>query len=232
MPTLKTSSDRVLFQVGQIIGNCQRNEQIMEALATKGYTAEHFAEAEDLLEQAIEAKQLQSDTYGNMYSAYDTLDESRTAAQKAYGRIVRTARLAFEKDRGSLRKLGLLEKRSNSFVAWIAQATAFYKAALSDDIIRAGLNRCGATEQEIKEAQHLAETSHQDFNTHSQLATQAKQSTKQRKDIMKQIEQWRNDLRTSAKMALRGNQPLFDEIGFNTPEPEADKPASEAPPSA
>lgn len=137
MPLTHQSIDQRLNAYELALHNALDDVTLSVPLARYSYTAEKI-NAGLVICQTARQKQLdQLREYAEQYSATQAFEQAWRAADRAYLRLLKLARILFKEQHAIYLKLGLVGDRKQSFSGWLTQARQFYQNALNDAAVLA-----------------------------------------------------------------------------------------------
>lgn len=207
------SIDTLLSDAQLAIDNALNNPTILGYLSDFGYTSAKLQQGKRLYNQAAAAQLVQQSEAGEQISATSEVNSTWEKAKKTYSRLLKVARVAFKRNSGAAMQLELNGTRKKSLSGWLAQATQFYKNALSDKAVLAGLKEFGITEQKLKAG--LAEvTAVEKANLAQEKEKgEAQAATQKRDTALDALQDWLSDYLAIAKVALEDEPQLLEGLG-------------------
>ncbi|RJE73154.1 hypothetical protein BGP76_00185 [Reichenbachiella sp. MSK19-1] len=197
--------------------NALGNPSLLETLSEYGYTAEVLAVGKALYEDAKVKQEKQKKEYGEQYQATDALDAAKYAANKAYIKQVKLARIVLKDNRGALEALDISGRRKQTYSGWLSQASVFYTNALADATVLAELSKLSITEAVLTASKEAV------ADVADKLAVQLKEkgdaqaATEVRDRAVEELEDWMGDFIGIARVALQDEPQMLEMLGIVEP---------------
>ena len=207
------SIDTLLSDAQLAIDNALNNPTILRYLADFGYTSAKVQQGKKLYNIAAAAQLVQQTEAGGQVSATTIMNEAWEDAKKTYSRMVKVARVAFKRNSGVAVQLDLNGTRKKSLSGWMAQANQFYKNALGDKAILAGLKEFGITEQKLKAGLAELAVVEQTNLVQEKEKGEAQAATQTRDAALDELQDWLSDYLAIAKVALEEDPQLLEGLG-------------------
>ena len=125
MANLKGSLSEFLSGSHILIENARDVPELSGVLQGFGYTAERWAEGSHLLTATETLVQKQLKEYGESYEATEALNKAWDAANAAYIKTLKIARVVFGEEVMPAAALKLYGPRKQTAAGWMEQASAF-----------------------------------------------------------------------------------------------------------
>jgi hypothetical protein len=214
MSNLRNTLGDFLQEARVLIGNSQTLPGIADTLAEFGYTKERFAEGQSLL-QTTEALVLkQKKEYGEQYEATAAAQAAWTAADTAYGKTVKIARLVFADDVQATTALKLSGSRKATLAGWMDQAVFFYGNLTAQPRLVAALGKFGYTPAKLAAEKALVDALQLKVQAQAKETGEAQQATVERDVSIRALDSWIGELRTVLKVALADDPQKLESVGI------------------
>lgn len=214
MANLRNPLGDFLQEARILIGNSQSLERITGALGEFGYTPDRLAEGQNLLQQAEALTLAQRKEYGEQYEATQATQQAWDAADQAYQKTLRVARMVFAEDVHALASLKLTGPRQRSLAGWLDQAGFFYGNLLANPAQTTALGRFGYTPAKLAREKALVDSVVTQAQAQAKETGEAQQSTVARDEALKALDKWVGELRTVLKVALRDDPEALESVGI------------------
>lgn len=196
------------------IENALNNETILTALSEWGYPREKLEVGKTLYETAASAQRQQKKEYGEQVGATDTLDRTRTTAQKTYARLTKVARAVLSDNPGALRELDLNGRRKQSLAGWLAQADQFYQQTLANPAILEALGEYGVTTAKLEAGRAQLEAIRAAKTVQEMEKGEAQRATQVRDTALEELNIWLDRYLQIARVALEDDPQLLEALGI------------------
>ncbi len=214
MSNLRNTLGDFLQDARVLIGNSQTLPGISTALAEFGYTADRLAEGQALLQAAEDLVLKQKKEYGEQYEATAAAQTAWEAADSAYSKTLKIARLAFADDVQAITALKLSGARKASLAGWLDQATFFYGNLASQPRLVATLGRFGYTAAKLAAEKALVDTLQTKVQAQAKESGEAQKATEERDAAIKKLDAWVGELRIVLKVALADDLQTLEAVGI------------------
>ena len=211
---LDRSIDNLLSDAQLAIDNALNNPKVLGYLSDFGYTSARIQQGKKLYNIAAAAQLSQTTEAGEQISTTATLNEAWEAAKKTYIRFVKVARVAFKSDSGVSTQLGLNGSRKRTLSGWLAQATQFYKNAISNKEILKELAAFGITTQKLNAGLKQVKAIEAANLTQEKEKGEAQAATQKRDAALDELQDWLSDYLAIAKVALEEEPQLLEGMGI------------------
>lgn len=201
-----------LTSVELALTNARAHPDIAAALAAVGYDAAVIGQGEALLQTARGLYETQVREYGEQYAATAAFKQALEAADAVYNTHRRLAQLAFKNDLVRRKTLALDERRGRTVTRWLNQATRFYTAILSDDAGVAALGRFNLSRPALEAAHAQVQQVAALKAAQEREKAEAQQATKRRDAAIDALDDWFDDFREVARIALAANPQLLEAL--------------------
>lgn len=191
--------------------NAKNTSAIAKRMATFGFNGNKMLKGIAMLDDVLEAQSQKDTQYGAQKSATDALNTEWYTFKKTYNEHVALARIAYREDSGAYSTLNLDETRQATMGAWLTQATSFYQqlTAYAD-----GMARFGVSAEDIQTAQAQIQALKNLRDTQLQRKGAAQDATDQRNQAMEALDEWMNEFRQIARIAMKDNPQLLETLGI------------------
>lgn len=215
MATKPTQSIEELLEEARIaITNALENEEIAAELAEVGYTPEVIQGGQALYNTAFQLFEEQKREYAEQYDTTDELDAAKEEANKVYKKYRKMAKVALKKAPAKMNKVDILERVKTTFPEWLGQVKRFYENALSDEEIQTQLARFAITVEKLQAGKALIDNVEQLKAQQERDKSQAQDATHQRDQAIEEMEDWKADFFTIARIALEDKPQLLEMLGI------------------
>jgi hypothetical protein len=212
----QTIADRL--QVVQVaLDNTQADPQLQAAFAAYGYDTERLNVGRQLYTAAVQLQQQQHAKRGDQIGATEQAKVVVDAANEAYMRFVKVARVALKNQRGALVSLDLVGDRKHTLAGWVGQAKQFYTTALANEAILAQLAEYGITAAKLRDGQEqlaAAEAANVEQKQHRGTAQQA---TTERNAAVRALNAWYGDFLKIARVAFADDAQQLEKLSIVVP---------------
>jgi hypothetical protein len=209
-----TSINERLLSAQVMIDNTMSDDAIKNAVALFGYDDTKVAAGKALLDSVNALHQTQIKEYGEQYEASDSLKKAREAANLAYMRLLKIARIALKDDVAAYQKLNLLGDRRQSLSGWLGQSKQFFLNMLEDASIQGKMANFGITLEQIQAGKALVDQVEAANATHKKEMGEAQQATINRDSKMDELDSWLTDYVAIARIALEDTPQYLEKLGI------------------
>lgn len=208
-----------------LIENSRDIPAVAQAVAGYGYDSARIGEGVAALTaaQTLVTKQIQE--YGEAYQATEAMNLAWEAANQAYTRALKVARVAFANDTGAIGALKLSGPRKDTLNGWLEQATPFYDNLLVSPGLKAAFARFGYPETRLKEEQKLLSGVRQAINAQLKESGEAQTATHERDRAIDALDTWASAFKAICKVALADNPQNLEQLGITVLNQPRKKPA-------
>jgi hypothetical protein len=210
----RMSIDERLLAAQVAIDNALGDAGIQAALDAFGYDAARLGAGRALYEDALALVNAQKAEYGDQYEASAAVRAAWDAADAAYMRTLKVARVALQDDPKARAALMLGGDRKQSLSGWMDQATAFYTNLLGDGDLMAAMAGFGFDAAKLEAEQALVEAVVEANLVQEREKGEAQDATKQRDASLDAMDAWMSDFKAIARVALEGNAQWLEKLGF------------------
>ena len=187
---------------------------LQAALTPFGYGPERMAAGRVLFEETEALQQAQQREYGEQFGATAALEAVYAAADTAYTRSLKLARVAFKGDVRAQQGLGLNGRRKKSVSGWAEQALQFYASLLQEPDFLAAMAPFGydaakaQAEMDLVTAVRAANVTQENEKGDAQKATQLRDAK------LDELNDWLADFKAVAEVALADDAQQLEKMGF------------------
>ena len=207
--------DSYLQQIRLAIQNGQ-SPDIAAALAVYGYDAAKTGAGVPLLATVEELQAVQKKEYSEQYAATTALGEAWKAADKIYATHRKLAKLALRNDPDGQKALMLHEPKAQTLDPWLGQAGVFYKNLLESDDMLAAMAVYNITDLMLI-ATRDAVVQVAAFNGDQEREkSEARKATRARDAALDALDDWYNEFRALARIALEDDPQRLEALGLST----------------
>ena len=217
MSVINTSLSNFFAEAGLILNNAQTHTEISASLSILGYDSDTLQTGQALLDTALALYDTQIKEYGEQHAATQTFTEATVQADKTYTAHRALAKLAFKNDPQRQTDLHLNKAKPRAFHLWYAQARHFYTALLADAEAQTQLARFNLSLTKLQEAQAQVEQTFSLNNVQEQEKGEAQAATEERNTAIKELDEWLNDFKTVARIALTDTPQLLEALYIGAP---------------
>lgn len=212
----QTIEDR--FQAIHVaLANIEADPQIQAAFAAYGYDTERLNVGRQLYTTATQLQQQQHAKRGAQIGATEQAKAAVDAANDAYMRFVKVARVALKEQRGALVSLDLVGKRKETLAGWVGQAKQFYATALVNEAILAHLAEYGITVAKLRAGQQQFAAVEAAIVAQKQHRGTAQQATNERNAAMRALDAWYGDFLKIARVAFADDAQQLEKLSVVVP---------------
>jgi len=214
MANLKNTLGDFLQETRILIGNSQTLPDVAGALAEFGYDAARWAEGTALLQAAETLVLAQKKEYGEQYEATEAAQAAWAAADSAYTKTLKVARLVFADDVQATTALKLSGTRKATLAGWLDQALFFYGNLAAQPNLTTKMGKYGYTVDKIRAEKALVEALQTKVQVQAKETGEAQQATVTRDAAVKKLDQWVGELRAILKVALGDKPQVLETVGI------------------
>ena len=196
-----------------LIENSRDIPEVAQAVASYGYDAMRIQEGVAALSaaQALVSQQIRE--YGDSYQATNDVNRALAAAEDAYRKAVKVARVVFE-DPAAIGALKLSGPRKQTTNGFLEQATPFYDNLLANPPLAAKLGQYGYPEARLKAEQALVAAVRQAINVQLKETGEAQAATQARDKAFDALDVWVSGFRAICKIALANEPQRLEQLGI------------------
>ncbi|KAB8142303.1 hypothetical protein F8S13_15060 [Chloroflexia bacterium SDU3-3] len=186
---------------------------IAPLLAAYGYDGARIAEGQALYDTALDTLARQRKEQGEENSASASFQAAREAADTAYMRLVKVARVALSRDAAALQELGLVGPRKRTINGWVGQARQFYTALERTPSHQAALTRYGITAARLAADRASFEAMLEAKNIYDRERGDSQDASEHREVAFEALEDWMDEFIPIARVALDEHPQLLEKLG-------------------
>ncbi len=205
---------RELTGHGIALDNYDSNPAIQDRMGLYMYTPEKIADGRTLYEEAWALVTAQKEEYGEQYQATRELYQAWAAAKAFYTPLLGVARVAFKKDANTRDALELDGARKTSIPNWTTQTMFFYNNLLEKEDRLAKMAQLGITEAQIQAGLEKNIALQKALSARKDERAEAIDATRARNKKLDELEDWMDDFKEIAKVALAGDPALLETLGY------------------
>lgn len=187
---------------------------LQAALTPFGYDSAAMAAVRELYEEAQGLATTQTAEYGDQYAATEAVTTAWQAAETAYMRSLKLARVAFKGNAKAQAALALSGTRKSSLSGWLEQAEQFYQNLLADPTLLAGLARFGYDLIRINDEAALITALRAANVAQEREKGEAQEATQARDAKLDELADWLDDFKAVAQVALDEDAQQLEKLGF------------------
>ncbi len=214
--TKSRSIEERLLSAQVAINNALDDADIQSELSQLGYTAAKIQAGKTLLDEAQALVNQQKVEYGEQYQATEVVRLAWDAANKAYTRTLKVARVAFKGNPKAENALQLAGKRKQSLSGWLQQALAFYDNLLKYADLRAELANFGYTQAKLEAEQAMVGVVFETNQLQEAEKGDAQEATKLQDAKLDALDDWLSDFKAIAEAALEDTPQRLEKLGFGS----------------
>ncbi|MEE8307468.1 MAG: hypothetical protein V3R81_09395 [Gammaproteobacteria bacterium] len=211
---LRMNLDEFLTRANVAIANTRNTPDILAAVEMFGYDSAVMQQGQDLLDTARALSDAQQKEYGEQYSATAAMNEAMAEADRIYSDHRKLAEMVFKGSSGQQAEIGLNQSKKRSFSGWLTQAERFYANLLAKPDMMAAMDRFRVTQGKLKRAQALVAQVKVLGETQQREKGEAQTATKERDAALDALDEWLNEFKTVAKIALADNAQMLEALQF------------------
>lgn len=214
METVTANGEGFLLEARTLLNNALNDPDILAHLKAYAYDETRIGEGLSLLGTTETLILAQKKEYGEQYEATQDLETSWNAADKAYMKTLKIARIVFQNNPKGAAALMLLGERLESLTGWLEQALAFYQNLINDPDMVSAMSKFGYTADKLKaESAMVSDVS---LKSQAQIKEkgEAQQATQDRDSKMKELDKWISDFRAVVKIALSDEPQKLEKLGI------------------
>lgn len=194
--------------------NALREGELQAALAPFGYDEGRLQQGKSYYETALAVWQADQQSRNRRRAAVAAYAGAEQAADRAYMRAVKLARVLFRDNEVAYRSLGLVGKRKRSFPLWVDQMRLFYTTALNSPDILAALSAHGLGQSQLHEGLALVAAVE---NVRAQRGVErgeAQGAAGSRRQALDTLDRWMGDFAAIARLALADRPQGLEMLGL------------------
>ena len=208
------SIDERLLEAQVATSNAMSDPEILAALTELGYNAEKITAGKNLTEEVANLIFAQKKEYGEQYEATETVKNAWTAADKAYMKTLKIARIALRDNVKAQNALALTGIRKKSISGWLEQAEVFYRNLLGDEVLIALMTGFGYTAEKLQAEQALVSAVREANATQEKEKGEAQEATENRDRKVDLMDRWMADFKAIVRIALVDHPQWLDKLGL------------------
>lgn len=212
MPANKGSIADLLATADTAISNAT-DPIIAPFLSAYGYDGERIAEGQALYGAALDAQGHQRKEQGEENSASASFQAARDAADTAYMRLVKVARVALSRNPAALQELGLVGARKRTINGWVDQVRQFYAALGSSPAYQAALARYGITPARLAADRASFDAMVAAQKAYDRERGDTQDATDERDAAFEALEDWMEEFIPIARVAMDEHPQLLEKLG-------------------
>ena len=209
------SIDQQLLAAQVALNNARNTPDILTELSLFGYDDARLNQGLQLLAQSETLVQQQRLEYGEQYAASATLQTAWGAANQAYMRSLKVARVAFKGHVKARTALMLDGRRKRTTSGWLEQARTFYHNLLNQPDLLAEMSTFGYDRSKVTAEADLVEGVAQANEAQEVEKGEAQAATQQRDTALDTLDDWLADFREIAAVALADQAQRLEQLGFS-----------------
>ncbi len=190
------------------------NPHLQDILAPFGYDAAAMTQARALYREAEDLTKEQAREYGDKAVAAEQLKLARDAADLAYKRTLKLARVAFKDNTDAQISLDLNGRRKTTIAGWQEQAEKFYEGILNDPALLADMARFTYDQAKLQSELDLVTAVREAITNANRESSQAIKATQTRDAKLKDLDTWLSDFKTVTAVALADTPHDLQMLGF------------------
>lgn len=210
----KRSIDERLLEAQVALGNTRGDADVLAALSIFGYDEARLTAGQALYDAAVALVNRQKAGYGEQFEATAAVRAAWDAADAAYRRTLKVARVAFQDHPKARAALMLNGVRKQSLAGWLEQALAFYGNLLANADLMAGLAELGYDQAKLEAEQALVQAVVAANLAQEQEKGAAQDTTQARDAKLDELDAWMADFKAIAQVALAEHPQWLEKLGF------------------
>jgi hypothetical protein len=188
------------------IENVRRRSYIMERIGSYEYNEERLDEGIGLIERIDKLSLDWNAAQSEKQLATRRLREARDQSAGMYKKTRQVARMVFRKQPHQIRALALENPTARSLAKYLEETNQFYTNALADPEIPENLSRFGISTARLKQEKRLLRELEKAAANQEKKVAEAMKITRERKETVKQLDQWMAEFFTILRLALGKTQ--------------------------
>jgi len=193
-----------------LIDNTLANEDILDLVTAFGYTSAKMSEGRALYETAEAAVKLQTGKMGRQQEATEAMVQAEAMARDAYQALAKVARAVFSQQPSQLGMLGLTGPTPKNIAGFLTSAYTLFDNAVDLSV----LADYGYTAEKLQTEREKIEDLKNANEQQERAKGVAQEATAAQEIAMKNFNDWVAQYRKVAKVALRGNKQMLEELGI------------------
>jgi hypothetical protein len=193
--------------------NTQNNATISEMVAIYGYTATRMAEGRQLYDAACAAVNAQAIAAGDYRAALLAAEAAEVRARASFQALAQIARAIFPANTSQRATLGLRGPMPVARSAFIAAARKLFENATSVPEVNSALAPFGYTATRLDAERAVIEMLAQAYADQAAASSESQRATRAQRDALDAMTRWVAQYLKIAKIALRQQPELIEQIG-------------------
>lgn len=194
-----------------LINGAINQPAVGQELAKVGFPAKEIQKGKSILDNVMRLQSTKSARYGSRFSAAERFKQDQATAWAKYMYHIKSAKLVFQDDIGTQRKLQLNVPRERKLAEWMEQARYFYQEI---EQMPEAFTAMGVTAEELARVQAMIEAIGEAKLTFKGLGGEAQQATQERDIAMKSLDAWVSKFTKAARLALDEQDQLLEGMGL------------------
>jgi hypothetical protein len=196
------------------VANSRRSPFIMERIGAYQYDGKRLDQGEGLINHIKELNIRWNKAQVEKKLATQALYALWEEVKGQYIQTRQVARMVFKNNAPQQRVLCLEGRSKRSLPQWLEEARQFYTNALADPEVPKKLSLFGVTAKRLKQEKALLAKVEKAMAYQEKKAGEAMQVTRERKQAVKELDQWMANFFTILRMAL-GKSQWLTAVGLN-----------------
>ncbi|WPP49915.1 hypothetical protein [Catalinimonas niigatensis] len=206
------SAEMAMAQIA--IENSLQHTRIQKKLAAYNYDRKKVLEGKSLLQEVQMLQSVKQDKYGKQFETADALKSQTQEVKSLYRKHVRSARLAFEKQRGIMEQLQLSGRRKGDVMGLLEQIYAFYSKI---EMFTEEMGKYNVGGEELTQAKAMVEAIYAIRQQQMQSKGDAQDATQKRDEKRRALQAWVAQFKRVARVALHDEPQLLEVLGIMVP---------------
>ena len=208
----KLPYEEFVKNVSTLISNSLSDNEIVTATSRFGYDKNRIKMGERLLKELISNDKKQTGSQDKKIKLHEKRAELKQSVKKKYMKILLIARIAFDKDQLVKRALKLDGARETELNLWIDQISVFANTLLSEASWLNMLKNYGIGRKEIHALTSDLDKLRSTAMLCEQAKTEAKKTTQEKRNKLKEMQNWISDFLKIAKIALEDKTEVYEKL--------------------
>ena len=208
----KFSYDNFIRKVAALFDNSLNDIMIITSTSRLGYDENRINEGEQIFNEVVKANEAQIFAQDNRVKMNNERRELHAVVKKKYMKILQIARIAFDKDIIARKALRLDGAREVSLDLWINQVSLFSNHILGESKWLTVLKGFGIIRKDINELLTDLEKLRSVAMSCEVAKNDAKQFTAQKREKLKELQEWVSDYLKIAKIALEDQPEVYRKL--------------------
>jgi hypothetical protein len=197
-----TSEGEILENYKASFNMVESRETIQDQLSNYGYTAEHIAEGQVLLNEAVKLMRAKEDKYFKCFEAHLAFKSLYDELCESYNHHRGIAKIVFRRDDISQQKLALKGSKPQTYEKSMEGIITFYAVATSESDIQSELARLRLTPEKLESTKDLISSVEVAKKHYISEKSNAQKATKIKNIALSELAEWMKDFYAVAKMAV------------------------------